>query len=121
MIKIKNYQIEEVNNFLNSIILGKVNIKTALKIESLINAVKEPFSSFQKINNELFKEYGEENGGVYHVPPKSKRFAEFKAKFTELQNVEFDLNVDPISLGELGEIELTTRQLLTAKDVGIIF
>lgn len=121
MIKIKNYQIEEINNFLNSVILGKVNIKTALKIESLINAIKDPFSSFQKIKNELFKEYGEASGEGYRISPNSERFSEFEEKFLELQNIELELNVEPISLDGLGEIELTTRQLLIVKEIGIVF
>lgn len=94
----------------------KLPVKISYKIMRLVNKLDPILKSYNAKRDELIKEFGEENeDGNFQVkdPKKLKLFAE---KLSELLTTPDEIDFEPISIDDLGNIELPAKLL-----VGFIF
>lgn len=97
----------------------KTSVKTAYKISKILNAVEKEFEFYQTKFIEIVNEYAEkdENGqpimtdsgnGVKISPEK---IAEAQTKMFELEAIETELNITPLSLDELEGLEISISDM----------
>ena len=97
----------------------KTSVKTAYKISKILNAVEKEFEFYQAKFVEIVNEYAEkdENGqplmtdsgnGVKINPEK---ITEAQTKMFELEAIETELNITPLSLDELEGLEISISDM----------
>lgn len=99
----------------------KTSVKTAYKISKILNAVEKEFEFYQTKFAEIVNEYSEkdENGqpilindgqGVKIQPDK---ISEAQTKMIELEAIEVDLTISPLTLDELEGLEISISDMQT--------
>ncbi len=97
----------------------KTSVKTAYKISKILSAVEKEFEFYQTKFVEIINEYAEkdENGqpimtdsgnGVKISPEK---ITEAQTKMFELEAIETELNITPLSLDELEGLEISISDM----------
>jgi hypothetical protein len=99
----------------------KTSVKTAYKISKILNAVEKEFEFYQTKFAEIVNEYSEkdENGqpvlindgqGVKIQPDK---ISEAQIKMIELEAIEVELIISPLTLDELEGLEISISDMQT--------
>jgi len=115
----KMYQILECKKFYNDIKEKKMPIKTAYKLNKLLNKLEEEAFFYQKKMTDLIREYGmiDENGDYLltsdqqGVRIKPDKIQECEEKIRELSNLEIDAIDIKFTLEELDFFELSITEM----------
>lgn len=97
----------------------KTSIKTAYKVSKILNAVEKEFGFYQTKFVEIINEYAEkdENGqpimidGGNGVKINPEKITEAQTKMFELEAIETELNITPLSLDELEGLEISISDM----------
>lgn len=101
----------------------KTSVKTAYKISKILNAVEKEFEFYQTKFVEIVNEYAEkdkngqpimtDSGNGVKINP--EKIGEAQVKMLELETIEIELNITPLSLDELEglEISISDMQILS--------
>lgn len=101
----------------------KTSVKTAYKISKILNTVEKEFEFYQAKFVEIINEYAEkdengkpvmiENGEGIKINP--EKIAEAQFKLSELEAIEVEFNITPLSIDELDglEISISDMQILS--------
>lgn len=76
-------------------------VKTAWVLGNTVTVVKAELMRFEDHRMALIKKHGNEEKGVYTVPP--ERIAAFSEDFKKLSEIAVDLNIEPISISLFGD------------------
>ncbi len=98
-------------NSLEKLISKEIKIKTAFKLSKLAKMVTEEMQLYEEQRIGLVKKYGDEpdeKGATAVKPENNQKFIE---ELTELTGVEVELDFEPISVDELGDIEISAGDL----------
>ena len=115
----KMYQILECKKFYNDIKEKKIPIKTAYKLNKLLNKLEEEALFYQEKMTDLIREYGmvDENGDYLltsdqqGVRIKPDKVQECEEKIRELSNLEIDTIDIKFTLEELDFFELSIAEM----------
>ena len=99
----------------------KTSVKTAYKISKILNAVEKEFEFYQTKFVEIINEYAEkdESGqpimtdGGNGIKINPEKITEAQAKMVELETIETELNITPLSLDELEGLEISISDMQT--------
>lgn len=117
--KIKMNQILNFQNFAVNIKDIKMPIKTAYKLNKIIQKVEEEFSFYQKTFQTILNDFGkkDENGNYIFtdsgdsIEIKDGMHNECIQKVSELENLEIDFDNITFSIQELENLDLTLSDL----------
>jgi len=118
MIKIKLGDINNILYNMKELVNKDVQIKTAYKLSKLLKILDNENQTFEEQKVKLFQKYGEkdDNGelkvlvdGKVDIDKKNIRL--FNAEFTDLYNIEIEIQFEPIKLEDLEDIKLSTMVL----------
>lgn len=88
-----------------------VPVKVAWKLNKLVKALDKELSDIEEARISLVQKYGETDAeGNIQVTPEA--MIAFTTEFNELLSEEVEIDFEPIDIEALGDIELTTKQLL---------
>jgi single-stranded DNA-specific DHH superfamily exonuclease len=96
---------------LEKLVGQEVKISAAFRLSKLIKEINEELQLFEEHRQSLVKKYGDEQEDGNVVIPEDK-LEEFQTEFNELLTTEVDLKHDPIAVDDLGDVEMTTAELL---------
>ncbi len=89
----------------------KMPVKVSYRIKRLADRLSPILTSFNEKRDELIKELGEKTeGGGYQV--KADNIPVFLEKIKELTSVEEEVEWEKISVDELGDVQLSPRELV---------
>lgn len=99
-------------NSLEKLISKEIKIKAAFKLSKLTKILNEEIQIYEDQRRSLIKKYGEESDdkGIIVVKPENKQ--KFMEELIDLMGIEVDLDFEPISVDDLGDIEMATGDLI---------
>jgi len=94
----------------------KLPVKVAYRLNKLNNKFNSEVKFFNDKRNELINELGEkkldaEGKETEQIEVKKENLAEFYKKLNEIVEVETEVNYEPISISELGDIVIEPKLL----------
>jgi len=100
--KIKVRKLVEMKPSLQKLITQDIPVKTAFKVGKTIKVLEKEYEVYEESKRKLFKKYGEENiDGNLKI--KEENIKVFNEDLEELMNIEVDIELQKIKIGELGE------------------
>ena len=99
----------------------KTSVKTAYKISKILNVVEKEFEFYQTKIVEIVNEYAEKDensqpimiDGGNGVKINPEKIGEAQTKILELETIETELNITPLSLDELEGLEISISDMQT--------
>lgn len=91
----------------------KLPIKASYRINRIISKILPDIKQYNEKRLEVIKELGiadEKNPEVYNVP--KEKLPEFTKQIEELLSIEVEIDLEPISIIELGEINIEPALLV---------
>ena len=112
--KLKTIINEQVN--LTKLLELKLPVKVAYKLNKLANKFESEVKFFNDKRNELINELGEkkldaEGKETEQIEVKQGELKQFYKKLNEIVEVETEVNFEPISISELGDIVIEPKLL----------
>ena len=94
----------------------KLPVKVAYRLNKLANKFDTEIKFYNDKRNELVKELGEkkldeEGNETDQIEVKKENLAEFYKKINEMVEIETEVNYEPISISELGDIVIEPKLL----------
>lgn len=109
--KVSVKQILEGQQVVGKMLDSKLPAATAFKFGRLVSKVDNELKLFDTQRLKLIEQYGEKvDENQYKI--KEEHSEVFNHEMSALLAVEIDLDANQISISELGEIEITPRELL---------
>jgi len=102
---------------LESLLKNPLNITVGWELKTFVKAINPELTSFEEVNNEKIKEFGEEvkdeeGKSTGKIKVKEENFEEFAKQVNELLNKELEIKVPQIKIGDIKEVSLTTAELM---------
>ena len=118
--KLKLGELNIVLESLNKLIDKEIPIKTSYKLSKLTKRLIDEHSIYEKNRMKLINKYAEkdvDNNIIINKKDNSTTMIgenkiNFNKEFTELINIEMELEFEKIKLDDLGEISISPRNLL---------
>ena len=117
-IKMKMYEVLELQNLYASISNIKLPLKTSYKFTRLMRRAEEEFSFYQEKIREIVEEYGVKENGQYKLTPDGQSIAiipgkevECNNKLAELRNLDVQIENIKFSIEELEGIDISISEL----------
>lgn len=107
MIELTNEQILGLNQSLSDLQESKVvlNIKVSYKLARIKKVIQSYANTIQQEQMNLYKKYGEPEGeDKIRVP--AEKLNEFTNEFEELLKISNNVEIEPISVDEFGNVEV---------------
>lgn len=107
MIELTNQQILSINQSINDLRESKIilNIKTSYKLARIKKIIQSFTDTIQQEQMKLYQKYGEsEEDGKIRIPP--EKIKEFTEEFEELMKINNNIEIDPINIDELGDVDI---------------
>lgn len=106
----------EFQKAVEKVLSAPLPLKTAFKSKSIIKQINEAVANYNGLRMALIEEFGEkkEDGTINkneegYVKIIEEKFAEFEAKFKELNEIEVEVSL--FKLEELGNISLSIQEV----------
>ena len=89
----------------------EISIKAAYKLSRIIRKLNEELQNFEEQRQKLVNQYGEpqENGNVIVTQENMEAFAK---ELNDLASLEIELDFEPVSLEELGDVKMKAAELM---------
>ena len=100
------------DNALETLSKMQMKAKASYRIATAINQITPHIASFTQIQEDLINKYGEEVDGQVKVETESEHFPEFIREINDVLNEDVVVDVKKIKLKELGDVEVTPRDML---------
>lgn len=119
MITVKLSNIIDSTEALKALMTKPLKARTAFAVARIAREVEKEYNLFNQSRTELIQKYGEkdENGelkvteeGNYTVS--KDNIAEFNTSFQELLDTEIEINAEPVSMDDLGDVDFTPNEVL---------
>ena len=118
--KLKLGELNIVLESLNKLIDKEIPIKTSYKLSKLTKKIIDEYSIYEENRMKLINKYAEkdvDNNIIINKKDNSTTMIgenkiNFNKEFTELINIEMELEFEKIKLDDLGEISISPRNLL---------
>lgn len=109
-----------LNKVLNLFINKELPIKTAFKLNRLLLEIEKELILAEKLRVNLFKRYAETDkaDGQEKIP--SEKEASYMQEFNEILDTKININFEPISLEELGNIEEMKLSIVEMRFLNLI-
>lgn len=107
MIELTNERILALNKSLNDLQDSKIalNIRVSYKLARIKRIVQSFVNTIQEEQMKLYKKYGEpQDDDTIKIP--AEKMNEFTKDYKELLNINNDVDIEPISVGDLDEVEI---------------
>lgn len=117
--KIKLEQIDAVKNSLKVLLSKEVPIKAAFKLSKLTKQLDKELTDLEDHRRKLVHKYGTDVGDGKMQVDANKRDA-FIEDYRALLSVEIDIDFTPISVDELGDIQISSVDLANLGLSGLI-
>jgi len=119
-LKLKLGELNIVLESLNKLIDKEIPIKTSYKLSKLTKKIIDEYSIYEENRMKLINKYAEkdvDNNIIINKKDNSTTMIgenkiNFNKEFTELINIEMELEFEKIKLDDLGEISISPRNLL---------
>jgi len=119
-LKLKLGELNTILESLNKLIDKEISIKTSYKLSKLTKRLIDEHSIYEKNRMKLINKYAEkdaDNNIIINKEDNSTTMIgenkiNFNKEFTELINIEMELEFEKIKLDDLGEISISPRNLL---------
>jgi len=119
-LKLKLGELNIVLDSLNKLIDKEISIKTSYKLSKLTKRLIDEHSIYEKNRMKLINKYAEKDADNNIIINKEDNSTtvigenkiNFNKEFTELINIEMELEFEKIKLDDLGEISISPRDLL---------
>jgi len=119
-LKLKLGELNIVLESLNKLIDKEIPIKTSYKLSKLTKKIIDEYSIYEENRMKLINKYAEkdvDNNIIINKKDNSTTMIgenkiNFNKEFTELINIEMELEFEKIKLDDLGEISISPRDLL---------
>ncbi len=98
----KLLEVLEMKESLSNIISQPLPIKVSFKMSKIIKAIDEELEIYNNKNNDLIRKYGEETEDGKIKVSDDNRESYFK-EYKELLDVDIEIQLDPISVNDLGD------------------
>ena len=112
--KVKLGQIANSVEALNKVAQQPMKATASYQVAKNLKSLSDELAAYEQSRGDLIRKYGEENkeDNSFAVDPNSSDFAKFQEEFSELLNVEVNLeNFKKIKLSELSDCELTPQDI----------
>ena len=110
--KITLAEIKALENSLLKIFEKEVNIKIAYKLGRFLKKINEELKTLEENRVKLVQKYGKEDEETNQVSVPSENAPKFYQEFNELMSIEIDIDFEPISLKEFGDISISAADAL---------
>ncbi len=96
---------------LQKLIEKELPVKTAFKLNKVVKLISPELENFEEQRVKLIKKYGtsDQDNNITVSP---NNLDEFGAQLNDLLNMDVNINFEPISLSELGDVTISTKDLL---------
>lgn len=117
--KIKLGQIDAIKGSLRTFLSKELPVRTAYRFSKLTKQLEKELGELEENRRNLVKTHGDEiDGGRFQVTEDNKDV--FAKQYQELLDYEIDVNFQPVSVNELGEIHMSSIDLANLTLVGLI-
>lgn len=123
--KIKVFQIQDINSVLSKIVNANFSLKTAILIAENIDALSTPVSVIDKKRNDLINKYAKKDSSGQVITDENQQVSienpeKFFPQWNELLNEEIEVDIKLIDLDELtkmadSDMKITPRDFLILK------
>lgn len=112
IMKITLAEIKSLEKSLSKIFDKDLNIKIAYRLGKLLKKMSDEMNLLEENRIKLVKKYGKqtEDNGQFAVDPDKTQ--DFYNEINELMQVEIDIDFEPISLEEFGDIKLSASDMI---------
>jgi hypothetical protein len=112
-ITLTTYEMRNMLETLGKMAQMKLPIKASYWVGRLIAKLDGEYAASEKARNALVTELGEPvDGGGIQVTPENPNWKTFQERYTELMNVEIDIELPQIPLDQFGNIDIEPAALL---------
>ncbi len=126
--QIKLQELPNIINNLNIIAEKDIPIKLSYKLSKLNKKLQEEQKYYEEQNIKIINKYGEkdDNGELKvnqennSIPIIMDKIQDFQKEMTELNELEFEVEFDPIKIEEFGSINISPNSILHLVDKFII-
>ena len=96
----------------------KLPVRTSFKLSKIIKTLSNELSSVEETKIKLFKKYGSQNeDGQLQILPETEEHENFIRELGELMSEEVDLDIKPISIDDLGDINISVKDMLALSHI----
>ena len=110
--KINLAEIKSLEGSLSKIFDKDLNIKVAYRLGTLLKRLSEEMKTLEENRVKLVKKYGEENEETKQFSVPQEKTPDFYKEFNELMQIEIDIDFEPISLKEFGDISISASDVM---------
>jgi hypothetical protein len=106
-------QIVESQEALQHLMDQRLPAKTAYRLQRDLRKVLEEIETFKKVQDAKVHEYGievPEAPGQFQIPP--EKISEYMKDIGDLINQEIELDLHPVDLEDLKDVDMTLRDVL---------
>jgi len=112
--KVKLGQIAGSVEALNKVAQQPMKATASYQVAKNLKSLSDELAAYEQSRGDLIRKYGKENkeDNSFAIEPNSDNFKKFQEEFSELLNVEVNLeNFKKIKLSELSDCELTPQDI----------
>ena len=111
---IKLAQLKNLEAPLSKLMDQHVPVKTSFKLSKVLKQVASELQDLEESRQKLIKTYGELNEEAQTISiTDPAKLIDFQKEYSELLNVEIELNYDPLSIEALGDsLELSVSEVV---------
>jgi hypothetical protein len=118
--KITLAEIKSLEASLSKLFDKEVNIKVAYRLSSLLKRLSEEMTTLEENRVTLIKKYGEEDAKTKQLTVTPAKTQDFYKEFSELMQLEIEIDFKPIPLSAFGDIALSASDVLKLDDKIIV-
>ena len=107
--KVKLIEIYSSVNILNKLVNVSLPAKTSYKFVKVMQKFNDELKVLEEERQKLIKKYGAETEGSISVTEENKEA--FIKEFSDLMEMEMDIDWDPISIDAFGDAELSVADI----------
>ena len=111
MIKTTLGILKQSEQALSKLMNANLDIKTAYTLGRIANKIGQELKSTENLRIKLVEKYGDKDDKGKHVVPEDKK-EEFWAEYSELLEVEVELNFNKITLEKLAKVNMTPADMV---------
>lgn len=119
MVKMKLGEVNLCVRILEKFIENDLPIKTAWRLNKIFKVLIDEFNEIENFREKLIRQYGDEmqmEDGSIALKVKEENAEVYMEKLNEFLNEEVELNIDPVSIEDIGDsinLSVANAQLLS--------